>query len=86
MKIIRERHTRSREEIKDLFIALAADNGLGSSVQWEDFSFQAKGYGTSVRGEIFDDELHIEIKGVFAKQVESRLRADWKELVMKGQV
>ena len=86
MKIIRERHTRSPEEIKDLFITLAANNGLASSVRWENFSFQAKGYGTSIQGEIFDDELHVEIKGVFEKHVEKQLRDGWKELVLKGMV
>ena len=86
MKIIRKRHTRSREEIKDLFITLANDNGLGSSVQWEDFAFTAKGYGTSVQGEIFDDELHVEIKGVFENRVEKQLRDGWKKLVLKGLV
>ncbi len=86
MKIIRERHARSREDIKDLFIKLAADNGVEASVQWENFSFNARGYGTSICGEIFDDELHVEVKGVFEKRVEKQLRDGWKELVLKGLV
>lgn len=86
MKTIRKRHTRSREEIKDVFIELAADNGLASSVQWENFAFQGKAYGTSIQGEIFDDELHVEVKGIFEKRVEEQLREGWKKLVLKGLV
>ncbi len=86
MTLIRERHQRTKEEIKDLFIALLNQNGLDSSIHWDDYAFLGKQYGTKVQGEIFDDEIHIEIQGWFEKQAAHELRKSWKELVMKGLV
>ena len=81
MKLIRKKHRTSKEELKDLFIQLIHENGLASSIQWNGFAFEGKSYGTSVKGEIFDTELHVEISGLFEKQAEQKLREGWKHLV-----
>lgn len=86
MEVIRKRHKRTKEELKELFIHVLDDSGMGTSVQWNDFAFHAKSYGTTVKGEIFDDEVHVEITGWFAKGASQELRKSWKELVIQGLV
>ena len=81
MRLIRKRHKRSKEQLKQLLINMLERYGLNSSVNWNDFEFNAKSYGTTVKGEIFDNELHIEIRGIFEKVAEEKLRQGWKELV-----
>ncbi|PIE36213.1 hypothetical protein CSA56_00935 [candidate division KSB3 bacterium] len=86
MQMIRKRHKKTKEAIKELLISLVQQNGLGSSVQWNDFQFSAKGYGTTVQGEIFENELHVDISGLFEKRAAQKLQEGWKKLVIKGLV
>ncbi|PID56796.1 hypothetical protein CSB45_10170 [candidate division KSB3 bacterium] len=86
MKIIRKQHGRRKEEMKELFMTLASKNGLQHSIQWNNFAFSAAAYGTGLQGEIFDDELYIEIKGIFERRVEKHLQDAWNALAGKGLV
>ena len=86
MQMIRKRHKKTQEAIKELLITLVQENGTGLSVQWNDFEFSGKGYGTAVQGTIFENEVHVEIRGLFEKRAAQQLREGWKELVIKGLV
>ncbi len=86
MEIIRERHSKTREELKQIFIDLIRENGLESAVRWNGFAFEGKAKGITVRGEIFEDELHVEITGWLEKMAAQQLRQGWKELVTHGLV
>jgi hypothetical protein len=86
MRLIRKKHKKTKEELKDLLIQLINENGLESSIQWNGFAFAAKSYGTSIKGEIFDTEVHVEITGLFEKQAEQKLREGWKHLVISSRV
>ena len=83
MEVIRKRHKRTKEELKELFIQLIHKNGFEASIKWNGFKFEAESYGTMIKGEILDNELHVEIKGSFEKIADQRLREGWKELVIK---
>lgn len=82
MQIIRERHNRTREELKELFIKLIRENGFESAVRWNGFAFEGKVKGTTIRGEIFEGELHVEISGWLEKMAAQQLRQGWQELVI----
>jgi len=82
MEIIRERHKKTREELKELLVELVQNNNFGSSLNWNGFEFEGKAYKTAIRGEIFDDELYIELSGWFEKKAAQKLRELWKELVV----
>lgn len=86
MQIIRERHNRTREELKELFITLIRENGFESAVRWNGFAFEGKVKRTTIRGEIFEDELHVEISGWLEKMAAQQLRQGWQELVTSGLV
>ncbi|MBD3305354.1 hypothetical protein GF339_03230 [candidate division KSB3 bacterium] len=82
MEVIRKRHRKSKEALKQLFIDLLQDNGFASSIEWDGFRFTGKAYGTQIIGEIFDQELHLEVSGIFEKQAVQQIRASWRELVI----
>jgi hypothetical protein len=86
MEIIRERHNKTKEELKQLLIELIHKNGFGSAIRWNGFAFEGKMRGTIFRGEIFDDELHVEIRGWFEKMAAQQLRQGWRDLVTLGLV
>ena len=86
MRLIRKKHKKTKEELKELFLQLINDHGFESSIQWNGFEFEARSYGTSIKGEIFDTELHVEISGLFEKRAEQKLREGWKQLVLSRQV
>jgi hypothetical protein len=86
MEIIRERHTRTKEELKQLLIGLIHENGLEPVIRWSGFAFEGKAKGTIIKGEIFDNEMYVEIIGWFEKLVVQQLRQSWQELVTLGRV
>ena len=86
MELIRERHRKTREELKQLFIGLIQKNGFESSVSWNEFEFEGKTRGTTLKGEIFEGELHVEVSGWFEKIAAQKLRNGWKELALKSLV
>jgi len=86
MELIRERHSKTREELKQIFIELICENGFESAVLWNGFAFEGKVRGTTIKGEIFEDELHVEISGWFEKMAAQQLRQGWRDLVTRGLV
>ena len=86
MQIIRERHSRTREDLKELFIKLVRENGFESAVRWEGFAFEGNVKRTTIRGEIFEGELHVEISGWLEKMAAQQIRKGWQELVTSGLV
>lgn len=86
MQIIREQHRLSREGLKDLLVCVIDEQGYSHVVSWNDFAFTGKARGTRVQGEIFDDEIHLEIAGLLEKFAARRIQSAWKKLVMRGDV
>lgn len=84
MQVLRERHHLLREALKDLLLQLIEEHGFGNVVVWNDFAFEGKAKGTTVRGEIFEGELHIEVEGWFEKLAAQKFRTVWKSLILKG--
>ena len=83
MQTLRERHRLSREALKDLLVRLIEEHGFSHLVIWSDFAFKGKSRGTTVQGEIFENELHVEIAGWLEKLAAQKIRATWKTLVRK---
>ncbi len=86
MQLLRERHRLSREALKDLMVRLSEEHGLGHIIAWDDFAFKGKSKGTTVQGEIFEGELHLEIAGWLEKFAVKKFRTVWKGLVVQGMV
>ncbi len=86
MQVIRERHNKTREELKELLIRLIRENGFESTIRWDGFAFQGKSKGITIRGAIFAGELHVEISGWLEKMATQQLRQGWQELVRHGLV
>jgi hypothetical protein len=84
MQMLRERHHLSREALKDVLIRLIDEYGFGNVVDWNNFAFEGKSKKTTVRGEIFENELHIEVEGWFEKLAAQKLRSVWKSLILRG--
>ena len=86
MEIIQERHDKTKAGLKQLLIELINQNGFDSAIRWSEFAFEGKMKGTTIKGEILDHELHVEIDGWFEKRVVQQLRQSWQDLVTRGLV
>lgn len=86
MKFMRKQHSRTKEELKAVLTAAAQQHGFHTALQWDGFAFYAHKLGTTVRGFIFDNELHVEIFGLLEHKAEQRVHAEWKDLVNRGLV
>lgn len=83
MQILRERHRLSREDLKNLLVQLSEEHDLAHVITWNDFAFMGKAKGTVVQGEVFENELYIEVVGWLEKLAVQKFRAVWKMLAQK---
>jgi hypothetical protein len=86
MQVIQEEHHKTKEELQQLLLELLEKNGISSAIQWRNFTFEGKSHGTSIKGEILDNEIYVEISGWFERIAAQRIRHDWEELVKTGLV
>lgn len=86
MKIIRECHHKTQAELKQLLIGVIDQNGLAGIIRWQGFTFEGKTKGTTIKGEIGEQELRVEIAGWFETVATHQLRQGWQELVRGGLV
>ncbi len=84
MEVIRERHKKTQQQLKQVLVESIQERGIEGVINWEGFEFQGKAYRTMVRGQIFDQELYIEISGWFEKKAVRKFRKYWKDLLTKG--
>ncbi len=77
-------HRKTREALKQILVSLLEQNGMASSVNWNDFEFEGRAYGTTMTGEIFENEVYIEVSGWLEKKAAREFREYWKDLVIDG--
>ena len=86
MERIRKPHAKTRQELKELLIALSRQYTYKPTISWNEFAFEAKALGTTVRGEILDSEILLEISGLLAKRVIHQVHEGWDDLAAQGLV
>jgi len=85
MALIRKTHRTTREALKALLLKLSQQHRLKPTLKWQhDFAFETSALGTTVRGEILENEFVVEISGLFAKRAAQELHERWKRLELQG--
>lgn len=84
MALIRKTHRTSKEALKALLLRLSQQHRLKPVLKWQDFSFETSALGTTVRGEILENEFVVEISGFFAKRAAQELHERWERLEVEG--
>lgn len=67
-EIIRKKHYRNKEEIREILIDEINKTEYSSIVEWDGYNFQASQLFISAKGEITDDEIIAEISGIGSKK------------------
>ena len=84
MAQIRKTHRTSKEALKALLLRLSQQHRLKPVLKWQDFAFETSALGTTVRGEILENEFVVEISGFFAKRAAQELHERWERLEIEG--
>ncbi|GAK52098.1 hypothetical protein U14_03347 [Candidatus Moduliflexus flocculans] len=85
MALIRKTHRTSQEALKALLLTSCQQHRLKPTLKWpRDFAFETSALGTTVRGEILEHELVVEISGLFAKRAMQELHERWERLELQG--
>lgn len=85
MALIRKTHRTTQEALKSLLLKLSQQHRLKPTLKWpRDFTFETSALGTTVRGEILEHELVVEISGLFAKRAAQELHERWERLELQG--
>lgn len=72
-QIIRKKHNRNKEEIKEILISEINKTEYAAVVEWNGYHFHASQLLVSVDGEITDDEIIGEVSGLGSKKAAREL-------------
>ena len=72
-EIIRKRHNKNKEELKEILINEINKTEYSSLVEWDGYNFHASKLFISIDGEIADDEIIGEVSGLGSKKVAKEL-------------
>ena len=72
-EIIRKRHNKNKEELKEILINEINKTEYSSLVEWDGYNFHASQLFLSVDGEITDDEIIGEVSGLGSKKIAKEL-------------
>ena len=73
-EIIRRKHNKNKEEIKEILINEINKTEYSSLVEWNGYHFHASQLLVSVDGEITDDEVIGEVSGLGSGKVARELK------------
>ena len=80
-EIIRRKHGKNKEEIKEILINEINKTEYSSVLEWNGYNFKASKLFTSVEGEITDDEIIAEVSGLGSGKVAKELEKVLDSLV-----
>jgi len=80
-EIIRRKHGKNKEKIKEILIDEINKTEYSSVVEWNGYNFHALKLFTSVKGEITDDEIIAEVSGLGSGKVAKDLEKVLDSLV-----
>ncbi len=70
--------------MKALLLRLSQQHRLKPALKWKEFTFETSALGTTVRGEILENEFIVEISGLLAKRATRELHERWDALQNEG--
>lgn len=72
-EIIRKKHNKSKQEVKEILINEISKTEYSSLIEWNEYNFHASQLLISVNGEITDDEIIAEFSGLGSGKIAKKL-------------